>query len=109
MTSNKIAKPLTDEETENNARRLEMLAHDLSMQHHPSTYEALLVGAAAIRTQPVQADARDAARYRWLRSPTSDVCRVIDKPVPGAHGFDYEYRTGEELDAAIDAAMKGEG
>jgi len=58
---------------------------------------------------------RDAARYRWLRNPDTDVALVIDKQtgfvnpmegVPGVGGYHtYEYRAGDELDAAIDAAM----
>lgn len=61
-----------------------------------------------------QGDALDAARYRWLRDPTTNVALVLDKRtgyvpedelVPGV-GDDhaYEYRAGDELDAAIDAA-----
>lgn len=46
--------------------------------------------------------AKDAARYRWLRSPTQDVGNVIDKQV--VEGV-WEYRAGDELDSAIDAAM----
>ncbi|WP_208281121.1 zinc finger-like domain-containing protein [Massilia oculi] len=58
---------------------------------------------------------KDAARYRWLRDPDTDVALVLDKrtgfvppdeSVPGVGGYStYEYRAGEELDAAIDAAM----
>lgn len=57
---------------------------------------------------------KDAERYRWLRNPTSDVGLVIDKvtgEVPyheGTHtgGYaTYEYRAGDELDSAIDAAL----
>lgn len=51
-------------------------------------------------------DREDAARYRWLRNPVNDPGKVIDK-VNGElpSGFPiYEYRSGEELDAAIDAA-----
>jgi hypothetical protein len=57
---------------------------------------------------------RDAARYRWLRNPDTDVALVLDKQtsfvppderVAGVGGYHtYEYRAGEELDAAIDAA-----
>jgi hypothetical protein len=58
---------------------------------------------------------RDAARYRWLRNPSIDVGLVLDKRTgwvppdescPGVGGYHtYEYRAGEELDAAIDAAI----
>lgn len=60
------------------------------------------------------ASAKDAERYRFLRDPQIDVSQVIDKRtawvepderVPGVGGYwSYEYRSGEELDAAIDAA-----
>jgi hypothetical protein len=45
--------------------------------------------------------AKDAARYQWLRDPDQAVGHVIDKK----SGSIWEYRAGEELDAAIDAAM----
>ncbi|MWV92224.1 hypothetical protein [Pseudomonas aeruginosa] len=56
----------------------------------------------------------DAKRYRWLRNPDQDVSLVLDKvsgEVPadefGCGGYlAYEYRSGDELDAAIDAAME---
>lgn len=64
---------------------------------------------------PAAGDARDAARYRWLRDPKSDPALVLDKrtgyvpvdeTIPGVGGYHtYEYRAGEELDAAIDAAI----
>ncbi|OAD17158.1 hypothetical protein [Achromobacter insolitus] len=64
---------------------------------------------------PAAGDALDAARYRWLRDPQTDVALVLDKrtgyvPVderfPNVGGYHtYEYRAGEELDAAIDAAL----
>ena len=56
---------------------------------------------------------KDAARYRWLRAPDTDVALVLDKVVGyepigpgGTGGYNrYEYRAGDELDAAIDAAL----
>ncbi|MNK60132.1 hypothetical protein D3C87_792600 [compost metagenome] len=64
---------------------------------------------------PAAGDARDAARYRWLRDPQSDVALVLDKRtgyvpaderIPGIGGYHtYEYRAGEELDTAIDEAI----
>ena len=57
---------------------------------------------------------KDAERYQWLRDPKTDIALVIDKvvdeiPSEEGTGYDglkvYEYRAGEELDAAIDAAM----
>lgn len=57
---------------------------------------------------------KDAERYRWLRDTETDVSLVLDKQtgwvppdenVPGIGGYHtYEYRAGEELDQAIDAA-----
>lgn len=78
---------------------------------------ARAVLAASTPASPVvaQDDARDAARYRWLRNPHTDVALVLDKctgyvpvdeRVPSVGGYHtYEYRAGEELDAAIDAVM----
>lgn len=67
------------------------------------------------RAASAQDDAKDAARYRWLRDPQSDVALVLDKQtgyvpederIPGIGGYHtYEYRAGEELDAAIDEAI----
>lgn len=64
---------------------------------------------------PAQQVEKDAQRYRWLRNPDQDVALVLDKQkewvhpddaVPGVGGYwAYEYRAGEELDAAIDAAI----
>lgn len=45
---------------------------------------------------------KDAERYRWLRNPDQDAALVLDKMVSSGV---YEYRAGDELDAAIDAAM----
>lgn len=60
------------------------------------------------------ADAKDAARYRFLRNPQTNVNGIIDKRTgwieydegtgTGGYGI-YEFRAGEELDAAIDAAI----
>jgi hypothetical protein len=49
------------------------------------------------------AEALDAARYRYLRGSATDIANVIDKEfAPGM----WEYRAGEELDAEIDAAIR---
>ncbi|PRH32272.1 hypothetical protein, partial [Burkholderia gladioli] len=67
-------------------------------------YAALVAAAPAISESE---DARDAARYRWLRDkhdgdgPTAAV-RCLTGPF-----FNAAIR-GERLDAAIDAARKGE-
>lgn len=61
-------------------------------------------GAASAVTATTE---QDAARYRWLRGSATDIGNVIDKPF-GKHADGhqmYEYRAGEELDNAIDAAM----
>ncbi len=65
--------------------------------------------------EQVRRMAKDAARYRWLRNPAQDVALVLDKrtkfapedeSVLGVGGYHiYEYRAGDELDSAIDAAM----
>lgn len=59
-------------------------------------------------------DAKDLARYRWLRDPKTAVGPVLEKVV-GMMDYDestrtggyniYEYLGGDELDAAIDAAI----
>lgn len=74
---------------------------------------AMRVTIAQLEARLANAE-RDAARYRWLRDPHNSVAEVIDKVVgcDGAAegiqaevGLRYEYRAGDELDAAIDAAM----
>lgn len=76
-----------------------------------SLEEAIAAKVAA----PAAGDALDAARYRWLRDPQTDVALVLakrtgyvpaDESIPGIGGYyTYEYRAGEELDAAIDDAL----
>lgn len=56
----------------------------------------------------------DAERYRWLRDDAVDPGTVIDKKVGVFNSEDggypiWEYRSGAELDSAIDAAMSKEG
>lgn len=75
-------------------------------------------GSTPTPAEPPADLARDAARYRWLRNPEQEVGLVLDKRV-GFREYDegtrtggyplYEYRSGEELDAAIDAAMSEKG
>ena len=102
--------------------------YGLHLNGAPSPWEEILEGGRFERIsslhvvqnllaaqQPEQpADlVRDAERYRWLRDPSTDVATVIDKKVgwreydeqtkTGGYGI-YEYRGGDELDAAIDAA-----
>lgn len=81
-----------------------------TLELHPD-----LVRTAASVAAPAAGDALDAKRYRWLRDPKTDPALVLDKrtgyvpedeSVPGVGGYHtYEYRAGEELDAAIDAAI----
>ena len=61
---------------------------------------------------------KDAERYRWLRDPGTSVAIVIARTnwvppndaVPGVGGYwGYEYHAGEELDAALDAALAAQG
>lgn len=90
----------------------ERLRADFSALQHAIVGDT---GASAILT--VERLRADAERYRWLRDPTTDVALVLDKrtgwvpedeSVPGVGGYHtYEYRAGEELDAAIDAASAG--
>ncbi|UGQ44939.1 hypothetical protein [Massilia endophytica] len=68
----------------------------------PKKLRALLAAAGNSQSQ----DAVDAARYRWLRNADQAIGNVIDKEfAPGR----WEYRSGEELDAAIDAAIAAMG
>ena len=79
-----------------------------------SCSDAALVVAAHKPSPAARGDALDAARYRWLRAPTTDVALVLDKrtawvppddAVPGVGGYwVYEYRAGDDLDEAVDAA-----
>ena len=65
---------------------------------------------------PLTDEAKDAARYRWIRDSGTDVSLVIDKRtewvppddvVAGVGGYwMYEYRCGSELDEAIDQAIE---
>jgi hypothetical protein len=43
---------------------------------------------------------KDAERYQWLRSHDD-----WDRPIVKLYDGDYDVANGEELDAAIDAAM----
>ncbi len=49
----------------------------------------------------------DAARYRWLRTQSNDIACVFSQVKPGYMVALDCFRHGPELDAAIDAAMKG--
>jgi hypothetical protein len=52
-------------------------------------------------------DGRDAARYRWLRDDPPVELAVRQRTEYGPRlGFSYLYLDGEQLDAAIDAALK---
>ena len=81
----------------------------------PSAGDCVSLAAALTAGQAPAGVLGDAERYRWLRNPTTDVALVLDKrtawvpPDDVVHGvgghWSYEYRAGDELDAAIDAAM----
>lgn len=64
------------------------------------------------RLQKAQAEfdamAADAARYRWLRSAETGHCKVGKLFEVVGDGGQFSLKCTEELDAAIDAAMKGE-
>jgi hypothetical protein len=55
------------------------------------------------------ADAKDAARYRWMRDMSSEVCAPFIAQYPEDAKFDNNIHPnpllGEETDRAIDAAM----
>ena len=53
--------------------------------------------------QPASEDARDAARYRWLR----DQCERQELVIAKSGTWQLESWSGDDPDAAIDAAMKG--
>lgn len=61
-------------------------------------------------TAPLQAEnealREDAARYRWLRGEQQRIASVIDKEYSPGY---WEYRSGDELDSAIDEARKQGG
>lgn len=89
-------------------------------QSHDENLEALIAERIQEAEEDEQdADKVDAERYRWLRNPETAVGLALDKrtgfvepddSVPGVGGYHtYEYRSGEELDAAIDSAQQDAG
>jgi hypothetical protein len=72
----------------------------------------ILEEALASAPQQAQAEfdalAADAARYRWLRSAETGHCKVGRLFEVVGDGGQFSLKCTEELDAAIDAAMKGE-
>lgn len=80
-------------------------------------YKALSMPEQVALQREVEDLRADAERYRWLRNPDQDVSLVLDKvvgetPIDDLWGGGYkryEYRCGEDLDAAIDAAMQKGG
>ncbi|MCS9380851.1 hypothetical protein N1E52_26640 [Pseudomonas aeruginosa] len=100
-------KPISDEQLD--------VAERLSVSREVSaTATWILNGTVSAIIARLRAAEADAKRYRWLRNPDQDVSLVLDKvsgKVPadefGCGGYlTYEYRSGDELDAAIDAAME---
>lgn len=70
-------------------------------EHDPAgVYKAMLYAAP----QPSDDVAKDAARYRWLRDPCSGAEKILHYS-RGDYGKGL--KSGEWLDAAIDAAMTG--
>lgn len=75
----------------------------------------LYAAPVAAQAPAANADARDAARYRWLRKGESDdvaVVRGLGAMDYGMSAVVYTYSEeidGDDLDAAIDAARQGEG
>ena len=70
------------------------------------------VERAVVALRNAAAMEKDAARYWWLRDPHQQIAKVIDKPgrelfdqYGRFDGYEYEYRSGEELDTAIDAQL----
>lgn len=105
----------SDEQISNALRAAGFFDTKQSRRDMTAALMAALAAAPTAQPSPVaQGDALDAARYRWLRDPASNVALVLDKRtgyvpaderLPGVGGYHtYEYRAGEELDAAIDAA-----
>ncbi|AKE70322.1 TPA: hypothetical protein ACGJ7L_006471 [Pseudomonas aeruginosa] len=96
----------------------EQLAELEGYSQHPAFLgdedSAITMGELRGLIARLRAAEADAKRYRWLRNPDQDVSLVLDKvsgEVPadefGCGGYlAYEYRSGDELDAAIDAAME---
>ncbi|ELM3819015.1 hypothetical protein RYY35_005877 [Pseudomonas aeruginosa] len=96
----------------------EQLAELEGYSQHPAFLgdedSAITMGELRGLIARLRAAEADAKRYRWLRNPDQDVSLVLDKvsgEVPadefGCGGYlAYESRSGDELDAAIDAAME---
>lgn len=77
-------------------------AKTLTDAHNASIRSLAAPVAADTSAEGATEQARDAARYRWLRQDDTDVGNVIDKEFKPGY---WEYKSGAELDAAIDAAM----
>lgn len=94
-----IVPSISDEELESVRASAERSATGYACLHHTS-YQAIIA-----RLRAAEADAK---RYRWMRNPSTDPASVIDKRVgDSVTGFGiWEYKAGDELDAAIDAAME---
>jgi len=74
--------------------------------------ERAVINRAITHLRNAAAMEKDAARYWWLRDPHQQIAKVIDKPgrelfdqYGRFDGYEYEYRSGEELDTAIDAQL----
>lgn len=57
-------------------------------------------------TERLRAAEADAARYQWLRDPETDIAKQIEQESsPGI----WEWKAGDDLDAAIDKARAAQG
>lgn len=84
-------------------------AKDMVRGHHPNHRE-YIVAAALLAASPADQDARDAERYRWLRSDDIEVLPGQREILVIKHALPFtdeanEVLTESDLDAAIDAAM----
>jgi hypothetical protein len=89
----------------------------IPVQHWDNAEKAALRNSAAPAEQQEGGDARDAARYRWLRekaqyftsgrAPMAVLCDESDLFQKGEAGSDSGFISGQRLDDAIDAAMTG--
>ncbi|KNE28145.1 hypothetical protein [Achromobacter spanius] len=111
----KSCRPASTAATEGAVKRLRDAIEGECGGNWMSEKQAAAVLAHLGINAPAAGDALDAKRYRWLRDPKTDPALVLDKrtgyvpedeSVPGVGGYHtYEYRAGEELDAAIDASI----
>jgi len=80
-------------------------------------YLHMMVHEAADEIERLRAEVaglrEDAERYRWLRDPHNQDCHSVGKCAPGIERYEaidwlYDDELDVSIDAAIDAARKGE-